>query len=107
GTDRVTALKFNDGSELATDMLVISAGIRPRDELAKRSGIEVGTRGGIIVNEYMQTNDPDVFAIGECALFDHNIYGLIAPGYEMAEVAAAKICDGNKTFKGFDMSTKL
>lgn len=107
GTDRVSALKFNDGSELATDMLVISAGIRPRDELAKRSGIEVGTRGGIIVNEYMQTNDPDVFAIGECALFDHNIYGLIAPGYEMAEVAAAKICDGNKTFKGFDMSTKL
>jgi nitrite reductase (NADH) large subunit len=107
GTDRITSLKFNDGTELPTDMLVISAGIRPRDELAKLSGIEVGTRGGIIVNEYMQTNDPNVFAIGECALFDHNIYGLIAPGYEMAEVAAAKICDGNKTFKGFDMSTKL
>lgn len=107
GTDRITSLKFNDGTELPTDMLVISAGIRPRDELAKLSGIEVGTRGGIIVNEYMQTNDPDVFAIGECALFDHNIYGLIAPGYEMAEVAATKICDGNKTFKGFDMSTKL
>ena len=107
GTDRITALKFNDGTELPTDMLVISAGIRPRDELAKLSGIEVGTRGGIMVNEYMQTNDPDVFAIGECALFDHNIYGLIAPGYEMAEVAAAKICNGNKTFRGFDMSTKL
>ncbi|MDH5827017.1 nitrite reductase large subunit NirB [Sphingobacterium faecium] len=107
GTDRITALKFNDGTELPTDMLVISAGIRPRDELARLSGIEVGTRGGIIVNEYMQTNDPDVFAIGECALFDHNIYGLIAPGYEMAEVAATKICDGYKTFNGFDMSTKL
>lgn len=107
GTDRITALKFNDDTELATDMLVISAGIRPRDELARLSGIEVGTRGGIIVNEYMQTNDPDVFAIGECALFDHNIYGLIAPGYEMAEVASAKICEDNKTFKGFDMSTKL
>lgn len=107
GTERITSLKFNDGTELLTDMLVISAGIRPRDELAKLSGIEVGTRGGIIVNEYMQTNDPNVFAIGECALFDHNIYGLIAPGYEMAEVAAAKICNGNKTFKGFDMSTKL
>lgn len=107
GTDRITALKFNDGSELKTDMLVISAGIRPRDELAKLAGIEVGTRGGIIVNEFMQTSDPSVFAIGECALFDHNIYGLIAPGYEMAEVAAAKLCDGSKTFKGFDMSTKL
>jgi nitrite reductase (NADH) large subunit len=107
GTDRITALKFNDGSELKTDMLVISAGIRPRDELAKLSGIEVGTRGGIIVNEYMQTSDPSVFAIGECALFDHNIYGLIAPGYEMAEVAAARLCDDHKIFKGFDMSTKL
>jgi nitrite reductase (NADH) large subunit len=107
GTNRITALKFNDDTELMTDMLVISAGIRPRDELAKLSGIEIGTRGGIIVNEYMQTNDPDIFAIGECALYDHNIYGLIAPGYEMAEVAATKICGGNKTFNGFDMSTKL
>lgn len=107
GDDRISALKFNDGSELKTDMLVISAGIRPRDELAKLSGIEVGTRGGIIVNEFMQTSDPSVFAIGECALFDHNIYGLIAPGYEMAEIAAARLCNDNKTFKGFDMSTKL
>ncbi|SHE51173.1 nitrite reductase large subunit NirB [Pedobacter caeni] len=107
GTDRISALKFNDDTELKTDMLVISAGIRPRDELAKLSGIEVGTRGGIIVNEFMQTSDPAIFAIGECALFDHNIYGLIAPGYEMAEVAAAKLCDDHKTFKGFDMSTKL
>ena len=107
GEDRITALKFNDGSELETDMLVISAGIRPRDELARLSGLTVGTRGGIVVNEYMQTNDPDVFAIGECALFDQNIYGLIAPGYEMAEVVAATLCNDNKTFKGFDMSTKL
>ncbi|ATP55929.1 nitrite reductase (NAD(P)H) [Pedobacter ginsengisoli] len=107
GTDRIEALKFNDGSELKTDILVISAGIRPRDELAKLCGIEVGTRGGILVNEFMQTSDPSVFAIGECALFNHNIYGLIAPGYEMAEVVAANLCDGNKTFSGFDMSTKL
>ncbi|SDM39379.1 nitrite reductase large subunit NirB [Pedobacter antarcticus] len=107
GTNQINALKFNDGLELKTDMLVISAGIRPRDELAKLSGLEVGTRGGIIVNEYMQTSDPAVFAVGECALFDHNIYGLIAPGYEMAEVAAAKLCNEHKPFKGFDMSTKL
>lgn len=108
GNDRIQSLKFNDGSELPADILIISAGIRPRDELAKLSGIEVGTRGGIIVNEYMQTSDPDVFAIGECALFDHNIYGLIAPGYEMAEVVANKLCEGrNRSFNGFDMSTKL
>ncbi|RYZ82340.1 MAG: nitrite reductase (NAD(P)H), partial [Moraxellaceae bacterium] len=108
GADRIESLKFNDGSELPVDMLVISAGIRPRDELARLSGIEVGTRGGIMVNEYMQTSDPDIFAIGECALFDHNIYGLIAPGYEMAEVVANKLCAGtDRTFNGFDMSTKL
>jgi nitrite reductase (NADH) large subunit len=107
GENRIESLKFNDGSELKTDILVISAGIRPRDELAKLCGIEVGTRGGILVNETMQTSDPSVFAIGECALFNHNIYGLIAPGYEMAEVVAANLCEGNKTFNGFDMSTKL
>jgi nitrite reductase (NADH) large subunit len=107
GDDRITTLKFNDGTDLETDMLVISAGIRPRDELARLSGLTVGTRGGIMVNEYMQTSDPDVFAIGECALFDQNIYGLIAPGYEMAEVVAATLCNDDKTFKGFDMSTKL
>ncbi|MBG6234089.1 nitrite reductase (NADH) large subunit [Pedobacter sp. CAN_A7] len=107
GDDRITGLKFNDGSELETEMLVISAGIRPRDELARLSGIDVGIRGGIVVNEYMQTSDPAVFAIGECALFDQNVYGLIAPGYEMAEVVAATLCNDNKTFKGFDMSTKL
>ncbi|TCD01043.1 nitrite reductase large subunit NirB [Pedobacter psychroterrae] len=108
GVDRIESLKFNDGSELSVDMLVISAGIRPRDELARLSGIDVGTRGGIMVNEYMQTSDPGIFAIGECALFDHNIYGLIAPGYEMAEVVANKICEGtDRTFNGFDMSTKL
>jgi nitrite reductase (NADH) large subunit len=107
GEDRITSLKFNDGSALETDMLVISAGIRPRDELARLSGLTVGTRGGIMVNEYMQTSDPEVFAIGECALFDQNIYGLIAPGYEMAEVVAATLCNDDKTFKGFDMSTKL
>ena len=107
GEQCITSLKFDDGSELPADMLVISAGIRPRDELARLAGLEVGTRGGIVVNESMQTSDPAVFAIGECALFDQNIYGLIAPGYEMAEVAAEKMCSGHKTFKGFDMSTKL
>ncbi len=107
GDGRVRALRFDDGSVMDTEMLVISAGIRPRDELAKHCGIEVGERGGIVVNEYMQTSDPSVFAIGECALFDDTIYGLVAPGYEMADVAVAKICGHNKVFRRFDMSTKL
>lgn len=107
GDTKIQSLHFTDGSVLETDILVISAGIRPRDELALKSGILVGPRGGIIVNKHMQTSEPNIFAIGECALFEEMIYGLVAPGYEMAEVAATTICEGNKSFKGFDMSTKL
>ncbi|MES2456215.1 MAG: nitrite reductase large subunit NirB [Bacteroidota bacterium] len=107
GEHRISALKFNDETELPIEMLVISAGIRPRDELAKLCGLEVSSRGGIIVNDKMQTSDPDIFAIGECALVDQMIYGLVAPGYEMAEIVAANLCNGAKKFKGFDMSTKL
>ena len=88
-------------------MLVISAGIRPRDELAKLCQLEVGTRGGIVVNDQLQTTDPNIFAIGECALFNGMIYGLVAPGYEMAEVVASYLCSVQKAFTGFDMSTKL
>ncbi|MGI4804827.1 MAG: nitrite reductase large subunit NirB, partial [Janthinobacterium lividum] len=97
----------NDETELKIDMLVISAGIRPRDELAKLAGLQVGTRGGIMVNEKMQTSNEFVYAIGECALYDNMIYGLVAPGYEMADVAVNQIVEGAKTFYGFDMSTKL
>lgn len=107
GTGCIRSIKFNDDTDLPADILVISAGIRPRDELAKLSGLEVSTRGGIIVNEKMQTSDPSVFAIGECAVFDHTVYGLIAPGYEMAEVLASNLCGAAKVFSGFDMSTKL
>lgn len=107
GDNCIKALQFSDGELLEVDMLVISAGIKPRDELAKACGIEVGPRGGIIVDQNMQTNDPSVFAIGECALYEGMIYGLIAPGYEMAEVLASNLCSLSKTFTGFDMSTKL
>ncbi|QNL49692.1 nitrite reductase large subunit [Olivibacter sp. SDN3] len=107
GEGKVEALKFDDGSVLETDILIFSAGIRPRDELAAKSGIMVGPRGGIVVNEYMQTSDASVFAIGECALFDGTTYGLVAPGYEMAEIAATTICGGQRIFKSVDMSTKL
>ena len=107
GAEKIEALHFADGTSLRLDMLVISAGIRPRDELAKLSGLEVGTRGGIVVNHQLQTNDPNIFAIGECALHNGSIYGLVAPGYEMAEVVASYICNTDKVFTGFDMSTKL
>ncbi len=107
GEDRITGLAFADGSSIAADILIVSAGIKPRDELAKQAGLKIGPRGGILVDEKMRTSDPHIFAIGECALFNDMIFGLVAPGYEMAEIAAATICGEQKSFYGFDMSTKL
>ncbi|MGK6350003.1 nitrite reductase large subunit NirB [Parapedobacter sp. DT-150] len=109
GAETIEGLQFSDDTQLEVDMLVISAGIRPRDELAAASGLEVGPRGGIVVDEYLQTTDPSIYAIGECALHQGMIYGLVAPGYEMAEVMAASLAEGKgeKAFHGFDMSTKL
>ncbi len=107
GDDRITGMQFTDDTQIDVDMLVISAGIKPRDELAKQAGLAVGPRGGIMVNEQLQTSDENIYAIGECALYNNMIYGLVAPGYEMADVVVAKLTGGEKTFTGFDMSTKL
>jgi nitrite reductase (NADH) large subunit len=105
---KVAKMTFADGSELETDMIVFSAGIRPRDEIARSCGIEVGDRGGIVINDYCQTSDPDIYAIGECALYQNRIYGLVAPGYTMAGVAADVLNNiTTSTFTGADMSTKL
>jgi nitrite reductase (NADH) large subunit len=107
----VTGMKLSDGSELATDLVVFSAGVRPRDQLARDCGLTVGERGGIAVDEQCRTvNDPHVFAIGECALAaDGRVYGLVAPGYEQAETAAATIAadETGQSFTGADLSTKL
>jgi nitrite reductase (NADH) large subunit len=107
GGDCIEGMQFADNSFLDVDMLVISAGIRPRDELAKIAGLETHPRGGIVVNNQLQTSDPSIFAIGECALAHHMIYGLIAPGYEMADVVAMMLTGGEKEFLPYDMSTKL
>ena len=105
----VTGMKLSDGSELATDLVVFSAGVRPRDQLARDCGLTVGERGGITVDEQCRTVcDPHVFAIGECALAsDGRVYGLVAPGYEQAETAAATIAEDEAEFTGADLSTKL
>ena len=100
-------MRFADSESLATDLVVFSAGIRPHDELGKQCGLEVGERGGIKIDRSCQTSDPNIFAVGECALFDNRIFGLVAPGYRMAEVAAAKLCGNDAAFNGADMSTKL
>ncbi|WP_122902137.1 nitrite reductase large subunit NirB [Acinetobacter sp. B51(2017)] len=108
GTSAQHVMKFADGSELETDIILFSAGIRPRDELARQSGLALGERGGIVINDYCQTSDVDVYAIGECALWNNKIFGLVAPGYDMARIAAKHVMDQVCTeFKGADMSTKL
>ncbi|MGK5447609.1 nitrite reductase large subunit NirB [Streptomyces radiopugnans] len=117
----VTGMALSDGSRIATDLVVFSAGVRPRDELARGCGLEVGERGGIAVDERCRTADAAVYAIGECArAVDGTVYGLVAPGYEMARVAAEAIAgstgdaegagdagDAGASFTGADTSTKL
>ncbi|WP_163933541.1 nitrite reductase large subunit NirB [Paraferrimonas sp. SM1919] len=100
-------LNFSDGSFVETDTIVFSAGIRPQDDLAKACGLTLGERGGIVINQHCQTSHPDIYAIGECALFDNKIFGLVAPGYDMANVAANHLLGQPKSFNGADMSTKL
>jgi NAD(P)H-dependent nitrite reductase large subunit/NAD(P)H-dependent nitrite reductase small subunit len=107
GAGRVERLEFNDGTSIDVEMVIISAGIRPRDDLARASGLTIGERGGIAVNDRLETSDPRILAIGECALHAGMVYGLVAPGYEMAEIAAANLTGGARHFSGADLSTKL
>ena len=101
-------MEFADGDALETDVVVFSAGIRPRDDLARQCGLAVGERGGVVIDRHCKTSDPSIFAIGECALHDGHIFGLVAPGYEMAKVAAGVLAgNANSRFTGADMSTQL
>ncbi|WP_022949675.1 nitrite reductase large subunit NirB [Methylohalobius crimeensis] len=107
GTFQKHVMEFADGDKLETDMIVFSAGIRPRDELARKTGLEVGPRGGIVIDECCRTSDPDIYAIGECALWNNQIFGLVAPGYRMAETVVAQLNGAAARFTGADLSTKL
>lgn len=110
-TDGATArhrMVFADGTHLETDMIVFSAGIRPRDELARQCVLAVGPRGGVAIDSHCRTSDHDVYAIGECASWNEQTFGLVAPGYDMARVAAKHIAGQNDAaFTCADMSTKL
>jgi nitrite reductase (NADH) large subunit len=101
-------MNFADGTSLETDVVVFSAGIRPRDDLARSAGLTLGERGGIVIDNFCRTSDPNIFAIGECALWQGKVFGLVAPGYQMAQVVAAQLTgERDVTFTGADMSTKL
>ena len=108
GKNKVEQIIFSDDSNLKVDIVIISAGIRPRDDLGKKIGLNIGERGGIEVNDFLQTSDKNIFAVGECALFRKMIYGLVAPGYQMAEIVCHNLFNDEKlTFDEPDMSTKL
>jgi len=117
GQGRAKAMRFapppatppgsEEPPELAVDMVVFSAGVRPRDDVATAAGLVMGERGGVVVDEACRTSDPDIFAIGECALAKGRLWGLVAPGYQMARVVADRLLGGDATFTGADLSTKL
>jgi len=107
GEERVEGLRMAGGEIVPGQIVVASAGIRPRDELAKASGIAMGERGGIAVDDSMHTSAPGVWAIGECALHKGMIHGLVAPGFRMAEAAAHDIAGLSRPFPGYNAATKL
>ncbi|OXS79419.1 nitrite reductase large subunit NirB [Domibacillus enclensis] len=106
GDGRVEGIRFNDGEEIETDLVVMAVGIRPNTALAKDSGIAVNR--GILVNDYMETNIPDVYAVGECAEHREVVYGLVAPLYEQGKAMAAHICEEPAAgYEGSVLSTQL
>ncbi|SIS05320.1 nitrite reductase large subunit NirB [Williamsia sterculiae] len=106
-TDDGLRVTLGDESVLDVSLLVFSAGVRPRDAIAREAGLPVGERGGVLVDQACRTQDPDVYAVGEVAAVDGRCYGLVAPGYSTAEVVADQLTGGSTTFAGADMSTKL
>ncbi|WP_282124184.1 nitrite reductase large subunit NirB [Algibacter mikhailovii] len=109
GDGAISGMEFGEDDFLDVDMLIVSAGIRPRDELGRACGLEVGVRGGIVVDNTMKTSDENIYAIGEIALYNQMIYGLVAPGYDMAAVAVEQIIGNTEAVMpaDIDMSTKL
>tara|TARA_R110002074_G_scaffold401634_1_gene600638 strand:+ start:20533 stop:23058 length:2526 start_codon:yes stop_codon:yes gene_type:complete len=107
GEECVHRMNFADGSHIETDIILFSAGIRPRDDIARDCDLTLGERGGIVIDNNCQTSDDNIYAIGECALWDGKIFGLVAPGYQMAQVVADQLSGKQNAFTGADMSTKL
>ena len=107
GRIAVEKMVFNDGTSIDVDVVIFATGVRPRDELARDAGLEVGERGGIVVDDTCRTADPDIYAIGEVACIQGRVWGLVGPGYTMAEVAVDQMLGRSGTFTGGDLSTKL
>ncbi len=106
GNGRVEGLRFASGEEIEADLVVIAAGIKPNVELGRGAGLEV--RRGIVVNDYLQTSDPDIFAVGECTEHRGQTFGLVAPLMEQGQVLAAAITgNSGRVFTGATPAAKL
>lgn len=106
GKKRVTGLRFSDGGKIPVDLVVMAVGIKPNVQLAQEAGIEVNR--GIVVNDYMETSVPNIYAVGECAEHNGMVYGLVAPLYDQGKALAKHICGMNHTgYKGSVLSTQL
>ncbi|MEM6472123.1 MAG: FAD-dependent oxidoreductase [Planctomycetota bacterium] len=100
-------LEFENAEALSVDLLIIAAGVRPNDQLARQSGLETGERYGIVVDSELRTSDPNISAIGECVSFQDHVFGLVAPCYRMADVLAGRLGGSSETFEGADESAEL
>ena len=106
GDERVEGLSFKDGTFLEADLVVMAVGIKPNVQLAKEAGLNVNR--GIVVNDYMQTDIPNIYAVGECAEHRGMVYGLVAPLYEQGKALAKAICGAEKVpYEGSILSTQL
>jgi len=108
----VKGVRFEDGEYMACSTICFAIGVRPRDELARRAGIKCADRGGgIVVDDSLRTSEPDIYAIGECASWQGQTFGLIAPGVEMADVLSFNLTQASlhqpRLYKRPDLSTKL
>ncbi len=105
---RAAGVELADGTRIDAGIVVFAAGVRPRDQLARAAGLALGPRGGVAVDESCRSvSDPHVWAVGEVAALGGQVFGLVAPGYAMAETVADRLLGGSATFPGADLSTKL
>nr|WP_231602741.1 FAD-dependent oxidoreductase [Neorhodopirellula pilleata] len=101
------SIQFANADPLEVDVMIIAAGVRPNDSIARSAGLAVGPRGGIVVDETLRTSDPKIYAIGECTSYRDHVYGLVAPCYRMADVLAARLSGEELRFQGADESAEL
>lgn len=104
----VQSLHGADGQIVPAQMVVFSAGIRPRHQLAADAGLSIGERGGVVVDDHCRTSDPSISAIGEVACHAGRVHGLVAPGYAMARCVVDQLAgSGNEQFEPTETATKL